>query len=175
MKQKTVYRLYIDYEKEETWLNEMAQRGWHLERFTLGRYVFRQGEPGEYVYRIELLDELPTHPKSADYLAFLKEMDIDVVATSFRWVFLRQAAGDEPFQLYSDFDSMIVKTNRVLHLYQLVLFVNLAAVMINLINPFAFWFIWFNLALVVWMGYLVQQQVRKVRTLKGLRAIAEQD
>ncbi|NMA61803.1 MAG: DUF2812 domain-containing protein [Firmicutes bacterium] len=26
---KTIYRVFIDFEKEEAWLNQMATRGWH--------------------------------------------------------------------------------------------------------------------------------------------------
>ncbi|TCI22458.1 DUF2812 domain-containing protein [Exiguobacterium sp. SL-9] len=175
MTTKTIYRVYVDYEKEEQWLNEMAEQGWLLERFKIGRYVFSKGEPGAYMYRIELLEELPNHPKSTAYLEFLDEMEIEVVDTSFRWIFLRKRTENGPFHLYSDFDSMIAKTNRVLQLYQLVLLVNIIAICINVIGPFAVWVIWPNLALAAFIAYLIQQQTRKLRTLKGLRAIAEQD
>ena len=59
MSGKVVYRFYSDYEKEERWLNEMASRGWHLVRYRLGGYHFEQGEPGEWIYRIELLPADP--------------------------------------------------------------------------------------------------------------------
>lgn len=175
MKTKTVYRFYVDYEKEEKWLNEMAAQGWLLEQFKFGRYVFCEGESGAYTYRIELLEELPNHPKSKAYLEFLEEMEIEVVETSFRWIFLRKRTADGPFQLYSDFDSMIAKTNRVLQLYQVVLLVNIIAICLNVISPFAVWVIWPNIALAAFIAYLIQQQTRKLRTLKGLRAIAEQN
>ena len=48
MKTKTIYRIFVDYEKEEKWLNEMAQSGWALESFRLMRYVFKQVEPGTF-------------------------------------------------------------------------------------------------------------------------------
>ncbi|MDE0563184.1 DUF2812 domain-containing protein [Exiguobacterium sp. B2(2022)] len=31
MKTKTMYLIFLDYEKEEKWLNEMAEKGWALE------------------------------------------------------------------------------------------------------------------------------------------------
>ena len=74
MKTKTIYRIFVDYEKEEKWLNEMAQSGWALESFRLMRYVFKQVERGTYTYRIELLSNLPSHPESKAYMAFLDEV-----------------------------------------------------------------------------------------------------
>jgi hypothetical protein len=46
---KVVYRLYADYEKEETWLNEMVAKGYALKNFVWCRYVFEPCEPGEYI------------------------------------------------------------------------------------------------------------------------------
>ncbi|WP_083254778.1 DUF2812 domain-containing protein [Exiguobacterium sp. U13-1] len=172
---KTVYRFYADYAKEEVWLNEMANNGWYLQQFRLGRYVFIKGEPGMYTYRIELLENMSKHPKSQDYFAFLEEMGIEVVDTSFRWVFLRKRTSDEPFHLYSDFDSQIHHEHRILQLYKVVFFVNIIAVLINLFNPTTDTMIWFNLAIVTGLSFVMQRHERKIQTLRGLRAIAEQD
>lgn len=114
MKTKTIYRIFVDYEKEEKWLNEMAQSGWALESFRLMRYVFKQVETGTSTYRIELLSNLPSHPESKAYMAFLDEVGIEVVDTSYRWIFLRKRTSDGPFQLYSDFDSMIQREKRII-------------------------------------------------------------
>lgn len=175
MSSKTIYRFYADYAKEEVWLNKMANNGWYLQQFRLGRYVFIKGEPGMYTYRIELLENMPKHPKSQDYFAFLEEMGIEVVVTSFRWVFLRKRTSDEPFHLYSDFDSQIHHEHRILQLYKVVFLVNIIAVLINLFNPITDTMIWFNLAIVTGLSFVMQRHERKIQTLRGLRAIAEQD
>ncbi|KQS45050.1 DUF2812 domain-containing protein [Exiguobacterium sp. Leaf196] len=172
---KTVYRFYADYAKEEVWLNEMANQGWYLQRFRLGCYEFIKGEPDLYTYRIELLEYMPKHPKSQEYFEFLEEMDIEVVDTSFRWVFLRKRTSNEPFHLYSDFDSQIHHEHRIMQLYKVVLFVNIIAVLINLFNPITDTMIWFNLAIVTGLSFVMQRHERKIQTLRGLRTIAEQD
>ncbi|KAB2862688.1 MAG: DUF2812 domain-containing protein, partial [Exiguobacterium chiriqhucha] len=120
MKTKTVYRVYVDYEKEEKWLNKMAAQGWFLEQFKLGRYEFRQGNPNEYTYRIELLEELPNSPKSDAYFELLEEMGITIVATSYRWIYLKKRTEEGPFQLYSDIDSKIRHEKRIYQLYSFV-------------------------------------------------------
>lgn len=51
MKQLHRWKLYFDKDLEESWLNQLAQQGWGLTSFCLGRYTFEPIEPGEYIYR----------------------------------------------------------------------------------------------------------------------------
>jgi hypothetical protein len=87
---RAIWRLYLNFEKEEKWLNEMATAGWMLTDYSWCRYVFEEGREGEYVYRIELLKNLPTYPLSQKYLRFLEEAGIEYVAYYARWVYLRK-------------------------------------------------------------------------------------
>lgn len=100
-------------DKEEQWLNEMAARGLMLTDVFAVRYTFEQGTPGEYGYRIELLDNLPSHPESARYLRFLEETGVECVGTFARWVYLRRKTAYGPFELYSDIDSKIRHYKRI--------------------------------------------------------------
>lgn len=52
---KTVFKLFFvwDFEKEERWLNEMAQEGWVLDNTGFSFYTFVRCEPGEYIIRLE--------------------------------------------------------------------------------------------------------------------------
>ncbi|BCY17155.1 MAG: DUF2812 domain-containing protein [Chloroflexi bacterium] len=47
-----VFKLFPDYAKEEKWLNEMAKKGFSLEKVTLG-YHFRAAEPEDACIRID--------------------------------------------------------------------------------------------------------------------------
>jgi hypothetical protein len=43
-----------DDDKEEAWLREMAQKGWHFKSVTMpGYYQFEQGEPRNDFYRLD--------------------------------------------------------------------------------------------------------------------------
>ena len=42
-----------EYDKEEQWLNAMAQSGWVLDKVGFCRYEFVPCEPGEYTVRLE--------------------------------------------------------------------------------------------------------------------------
>jgi hypothetical protein len=102
-----VRKAYIDYEKEEKWLNEMVSKGLALTNYAWCKYTFEDTEKGEYIYRIELLKELPSHPESMKYLKFLEETGIECVAKYMRWVYLRKKSSDGEFELYTDTDSKI--------------------------------------------------------------------
>lgn len=113
---KRVFKCFTNYEKEEIWLNQMAAQGWHCVDYFLCRYTFEKGEPGEYTYRIQLLDQVPTHVESAAYLEFLEEAGIQAVASSMRWVYLRKKTADGPFEIFSDRESRIAHYRRIIYM-----------------------------------------------------------
>lgn len=116
MSGKVVYRVYMDYEKEESWLNEMASQGWSFTGRRLGGYRFEQGEPGEWIYRIELLPADAGSAASQEYLSLLLEAGAEVVSRQARWVYLRRPAAMGPFVLFSDLESRIGHYRRVVKL-----------------------------------------------------------
>jgi hypothetical protein len=112
-----VRKAFIDYEKEEKWLNEMAAKGLAMTDYSWCRYAFEETPPGEYTYRLELLDNLAVHPESRKYIQFLEETGVDQVASYGRWVYFRKKTADGPFELYSDIDSKIKHYQRVFQLW----------------------------------------------------------
>lgn len=67
-------KFFSNYEKEEIWLNEMAAKGLNLISVSFCRYGFEDGTPGEYNYRLELLDESPTHDEVENISCSCKKM-----------------------------------------------------------------------------------------------------
>jgi len=122
---KYVFRLFLDFEKEEAWYNEMARSGWMLDGYFLIFYRFTKGEPEEYIYREELLPDLAGGPKSQAYLDFLKSADVEVVATWGKWIIYRRKASDGAFEVYTDTDSRIAHYHRVSRLFLLCFAVEL--------------------------------------------------
>lgn len=114
---KVVYKLYYDFEKEEKWLNEMSSKGFALVDFFMGKYTFEECEKGEYIYRIELLENLVLHSKSKQYINFLEETGVEHVASSFRWAFFRKKASLGEFDIYSDIDSKIEHYKKIITLF----------------------------------------------------------
>ncbi|MDR2855984.1 MAG: DUF2812 domain-containing protein [Methanomicrobiales archaeon] len=102
------------FEKEERWLNEMSNKGWQLSDVGVCRYTFEEGLPGEYVYRLEMLNNLPKHPESVHYIRFIEDTGAEHVGSLLRWVYFRKKAGENGFDLFSDIDSRIKHLNGIL-------------------------------------------------------------
>ncbi len=105
-----------DFDKEEAWLNEMAAKGLALVAVCFCRYTFEEGTPGEYRVRLELLENLSSHPESQNYISFLEETGAEYLGYVNRWIYVRKKTALGTFDLYSDTPSRIRHLNRVLAL-----------------------------------------------------------
>ncbi len=116
---KTVYRIFFvwEYDKEEKWLNKMSAEGWQLIKGSSFRYLFEKGEPNEYEYKLELLDEEPDTLKSKNYIDFLKEANIENVGKCRNWIFLRKKTVDGGFSAENKTLSHITHSLRVEEIY----------------------------------------------------------
>ena len=103
---------YFDFEKEEKWLNEMAKYGYVLDRIEKDYYIFEECNNGQYSYKIDILKDNMSDNEVEDYFSFLKELDINIVYSNKRWVYLRKETGKGEFDLYSDKQSLIDYYNR---------------------------------------------------------------
>lgn len=121
---KVVRKFFLDFEKEEKFLNDMSTKGYAMKKYTFGKYVFEETEKNEYKYRIEFLNNEVSHKDSKQYIAFLSEMGIECVASYWNWVYLRKKDGD--FDMYSDLDS------RIKH-YKKIRMYNLTIIILNLV------------------------------------------
>jgi hypothetical protein len=101
-------------EKEEAWLSEMAEKGFHLEKVCLpGQYTFKVGEPEKYAYR---LDYQPLRRADREsYLQLFKDAGWEHVGDMSNWVYFRKkaSAGETP-EIFSDTDSKITKYQRII-------------------------------------------------------------
>lgn len=129
---KKIHKLFVNFEKEEKWLNEMAGLGLNFKHYSIGTYLFEEGTPGEYIYRLELLPQMPQHPGSEAYIKFSEETGTEFVDSYFRWVFFRKKSVEGDFELYTDYDSRIKHYKRVLWLTGIVWILNLFAGLYNL-------------------------------------------
>jgi len=127
-----VHKACWDYEKEEQWLNDMAAKGLALSDYSWCRYAFTETPRGQYLYRIELLENMPSHPESQAYLRFLEENGVEVVTSYMRWVYLRRNAADGPFDIYTDVDSKIRHYKRILAFWNVMTAVEWSAGACNL-------------------------------------------
>lgn len=124
---KRVYRFFIDYEKEERWVNDMADRGWNLKKTMVGYFVFEKGTPGQYIYRNEFVNR-----KSTDYFEFLNMMNIECVSKFGGWAYYRKLQAEGPFEIFTDATSKINYIKSMNRIFILLLLFNVLAGIYNL-------------------------------------------
>jgi hypothetical protein len=134
---KTIRKVFFiwEFEKEEKWLNEMSAIGLQLRGVGFCTYHFEDGIPGEYVYRLEMLDKWPSHAESVQYIRFLEDTGVEHIGSLLRWVYFRKKTNSDAFDLYSDVKSRISHLNRMLLLIGILTVVNL----LNAINMLTSW------------------------------------
>ena len=113
---KKIYKMFWiwDFDREEKWLNDMSAKGMQLCDVGYCRYTFEEGLPNEYVYRLELLNNMPAHEESKRYINFIEDTGAEQIGSLFRWVYFRKKKGSTEFNLLSDIDSRIKHLNRIL-------------------------------------------------------------
>ena len=175
-----VYKAYWNYEKEEKWLNSMSAQGLALTDYSWMRYAFEETEPGEYIYRIQLLEHWARHPQSLKYIDFVESTGAECVATYMRWVYFRKKAADGPFELYSDIPSMIRHYRMVRAFWAALTVVEYAAgianIVIGAVPPVSVTNIVLgSLVTLLGVGFtlMIMSLTKKIRALKKRQLIVE--
>ena len=107
-------------EQEEAWLRQMSQAGWHLESVGLpGLYTFRQGEPRDYVYR---LDFNSNRAGFLHYVQLFQDAGWQHLLAYGNWQYFRKEArpGENP-EIFTDNASKVTKYRRVLFILVVIL------------------------------------------------------
>jgi len=128
----TKFRLYLNKDKETTWINEMAAKGYALKSFFAGFYSFEKCEPGEYVYQIDFGSKM--YSVSDDYREFMAENNIEIVCLWGYWIILRKRADEGEFVLYTDVDSSIEHYTKILKMFKVVTIIELICFFVEVIG-----------------------------------------
>jgi hypothetical protein len=124
-------KLFLNFEKEERWINEMSKQGLQLKEYKFGRYFFEKGKPNEYIYRIEMLDENPKSEKSQEYIRFMEESGVEFVGSYNTWVYFRKKVEDGPFEIYTDYLSRIQHYEKIARMFGIIALINIAIFFVN--------------------------------------------
>lgn len=127
---KVVRRIFMDFEKEEKFLNDMSAKGYAFKKYTFSKYVFEETEKNKYRYRIEFLDHDANTDEGRQYIEFLSEMGIECVQSYWNWVYLRKKDGE--FDMYSDLDSRIRHYKKIRFYDLTIIYLNLFLGILNL-------------------------------------------
>jgi len=154
-------------EQEETWLSEMAEQGFHLERITLpGFFYFQIGEPESFIYRLDY-QALRSKDKES-YLQLFADAGWEHVGDMSSWVIFRRKVqpGDTP-DIYSDVESKIGKYQR--NITYLVIFLPILIIfMTNSSNRYG-WLSFVMALFILLYAYTMIQLFRRISQLKTKR------
>ena len=177
---KTVHKWFWvwDFEKEEKWLNEMSAKGLQLVAVGFCRYIFEETIKGEYAYRLELLENVPSNSESISYIRFLEETGVEYIGSLMRWAYFRKKVADGAFEIYSDIDSKIKHYKRIRTLFLAVTPINAVPAFSYLYNYIEnrhsinldFRIISFLVTLLLGLGiFKVSKKISKLKKEKAIR------
>lgn len=155
-----------EFEKEERWLNTMAQSGWVLDSVGFCTYHFVRCEPGEYAVRLEMRD----HDDA--YLSFMADTGAEYLGRMVKWIYFRKRLTDGPFDLFSDIDSRIAHLNRIATLLSIVTAANFVIGISNSMNSIVS-LGWINLLCASLLTYALGRIHGKKESLENERLLRE--
>ena len=155
-----------DFDKEEQWLNSMAQQGWVLDRGGFCRYEFVRCEPGEYIVRLEMREH------DEGYLSFMSDTGAEYVGRVVKWIYFRRKAEFGPFDIFSDLDSRLEHLKRISSTLRVVGSANLVNGLANSLNPVVNMG-WINLLCATLLMYALGRIEGKEESLERERLLME--
>ena len=155
-----------DFDKEERWLNSMAQQGWVLDRVGFCRYEFVRCEPGEYIVRLEMREH------DEGYLSFMADTGAEYVGRMVKWIYFRRKAEYGAFDIFSDLDSRIAHLDGIRKTLKGVGIANLVIGLANSINPYVP-LGWINLLCATLLMYALGRIEGKQEALEQDRLLME--
>ena len=168
MSEEKVIRKWMwvwDFEKEERWLNTMAQSGWVLTKVGFCTYHFAPCQPGEYTIRLEM------HAPDTEYLSFMKEIGAEYVGRMVQWVYFRRKAELGQFDLFSDIDSKLAHLKKIGNMLAAIGGLNL---LVGLANSFTPGYPgWLNLLCATLLMYALGRIHGKMESLENDRLLLE--
>lgn len=118
---KKIVRTFFAWqeEKEEKWLREMSNKGWHLDIVGFFYYKFQKGSPLDMIYKFDF--KVMGKAEFTDYKMMFKDSGWEYIGRFGSWFYFRAAAkGDHSLELYSDNRSKIEKYKRLLFVLAII-------------------------------------------------------
>ena len=169
MKERKTIRKWMwvwEFDKEEDWLNTMAQSGWVLDGIGFAKYHFVKCEPGEYTVRLEM------HARDDEYLHFMEETGAEYIGRILQWIYFRKKTVNGEFDIFSDIDSRIGHVDKICKMLLATGMANLAIGLANCFNPVVP-IGWLNLLCATLLMYALGRIQGKKESLEKQRRLME--
>ncbi len=159
-----------DDEKEEAWLRDMSNQGFHMMKVIFpGIYTFEEGEKKDYAYR---LDYSPSIRRMDDYLNIFRDAGWTYLGCMNYWQYFRkEVTGEEAPQIFTDSESKTVKYKRLIALFSAIL----PLTVINIVNlsnmsfrPVAIWLTVLMVLCLFLLLFGIAKMLKRINDLKKL-------
>ena len=128
---RIVINWFVDFDKEEKWINEMSGKGWEFWHTNGVIYRFKHCEPAKYIYQIDF-DEQKPRTGVGDYVVFRTQCGDEFVHQWKRKIYWKREAASGPFEAENNVAAKLRLTNKAFN-HHLNSFIGL-----TLIAAFAF-------------------------------------
>ena len=108
---------FVDFDKEEKWLNDMAKEGWAFWHTNGIIYRFKQCKPGEFIYQIDF-DEDKSKQGVGDYVVFRKSCGDQFVHQWKRKIYWKRETASGPFEAENNVAAKLRLTNKAFNFHQ---------------------------------------------------------
>lgn len=181
MKLRYFKSFLLDFDKEEQWLNMIADKGLDLSSRTHGFYCFKSNPDADYIYNIRLLDYNFRHPESALTLRNIQDTGSELLFARGKKVYLRRKKNSGGFDKLLDLPSRMkyYKKLRAYITFTLLLVTALLTFLIKLgIDHHISFFFWICMPIVIVAIPLIPALLtifRKISVLKSTLEYIEYD
>lgn len=113
---KIIVNWFLDFDKEEQWLNEMCGKGWEFQYTNGVIYRFSKCEPGQYIYQIDF-DEKQSKEGIGDYVAFRCSCGDQVVRRWKQKIYWKREKAAGPFEAEDNIAAKLRLTNKAFNFH----------------------------------------------------------
>ena len=107
---------FVDFDKEEKWLNKMARKGLAFRKVHGFFYCFGHCKPGEFIYQIDF-DEKKSKNGVGDYVAFRSSCGDQLVDQQKSKIYWRRETASGPFEAENNVAAKLRLTNKAFNFH----------------------------------------------------------
>lgn len=107
---------FVDFDKEEKWLNKMARKGLAFRKVHGFFYCFGHCKPGEFIYQIDF-DEKKSKEGVGDYVAFRSSCGDQFVHQWKRKIYWKRETASGPFEAENNVAAKLRLTSKAFNFH----------------------------------------------------------
>ena len=107
---------FVDFDKEEKWLNKMARKGRAFQSVHGFIYCFGECKPGEFIYQIDF-DEKESKNGAGDYVTFRSSCGDQFVDQHKSKIYWRRETASGPFESENNVAAKLRLTNKAFNFH----------------------------------------------------------